>query len=216
MDGLERVHNLRGLLKFCVEATKKEDPTQEVEQAELSEDKKEFLRGVFRDMTVNVIESLAECINTLSQTEKIMDPDCQDLSEQLDAFETVENYCGEIDMANNFHKIGGFEALKICLSSPHDEIVQACCNAIAELAQNNDYCSEKLIEDDFLPKLVSRLSEDNSDGNKKKAMYAISCIARENPVGLQKLSTVLMPYSRLWMARVRRSGSKSASSRRRQ
>ena len=95
------------------------------------------------------------------------------------AFECIDDWIGQIDMANNFHKIGGFHCLKKCLKSPHEVVRCGAANAIAELCQNNPYCQEKIVEDDFLPILMDILANDDKSSCQIKALYAISCVTRE-------------------------------------
>jgi hypothetical protein len=41
------------------------------------------------------------------------------VEEKEEALDRLEDWLGNIDMAVNFHKIGGFPALKQCLASEH-------------------------------------------------------------------------------------------------
>ena len=40
-------------------------------------------------------------------------------------------------MANNFYTLGGFQALRLCLRSPHNSLVAGAMNAIGVIGQNN-------------------------------------------------------------------------------
>ena len=40
-------------------------------------------------------------------------------------------------MANNFYVLGGYQALRLCLGSPHNTLVAGSMNAIGVIAQNN-------------------------------------------------------------------------------
>ena len=112
------------------------------------------------------------------QNPSVQDPNAteEEISQVEYAFECIGDWVGQIDMANNFHKIGGFHCLKKCLKSPHDSLRSEAANAIAELSQNNPYCQEKMVEDEFLPILMDLL--DNDKSSQVKALYAISCITR--------------------------------------
>merc|ERR1719412_355333 len=132
-----------------------------------------------QSMSVDVIKELTDAMKIL-QSPAGQDPNANedDIGQIEYAFECIDDWIGQIDMANNFHKIGGFHCLKKCLKSPHDVIRCGAANAIAELSQNNPYCQEKLVQDDFLPTLMDILANDKSSCQ-IKALYAISCITRE-------------------------------------
>ena len=172
--------DLEGLLKFCMEATQSEDapndPNQTLEN--MNPERRQWLEQALSSMSVDVIKELTEAMKIL-QSPAVQDPnaDQEEISKVEYAFDCIGDWVGQIDMANNFHKIGGFNVLKKCLKSPHDTIRCETANAIAELSQNNPYCQEKLVEDDFLPILMEILSSDKAC--QVKALYAISCITRE-------------------------------------
>ena len=86
---------------------------------------------------------------------------------------------GNIDMAVNFHKIGGFSCLKSCLNCPHPSLRSGASHLIAEISQNNPYCQEKFVTEEFLELLIQQLDEDTDDHCQVKALYGISCIARD-------------------------------------
>ena len=113
------------------------------------------------------------------QSPCVQDPNAteDEISHVEYVFECIGDWVGQIDMANNFHKIGGFHCLKKCLKSPHSSLRCEAANAIAELSQNNPYCQEKMVEEGFLPMLMDILS--NDENCQIKALYAISCITRE-------------------------------------
>ena len=85
------------------------------------------------------------------------------------AFECIDDWIGQIDMANNFHKIGGFHCLKKCLKSPHEVVRCGAANVIAELCQKNPYYQEKIVEDDFLPILMDIFANDDKSSCRIKA-----------------------------------------------
>ena len=70
---------------------------------------------------VDVIKELTEGIKILNGAK---DPQAsqEDIEKIEYAFECISDWVDQIDMANNFHKIGGFESLKTCLKSNHASI----------------------------------------------------------------------------------------------
>ena len=81
-----------------------------------------------------------------------------DIEEAEEAFDAISDWVGNIDMANNFHKIGGFVVLKRCIKcSPHSVIRWNAANTIAELSQNNPYCQQHFVQEGFVQELIDML-----------------------------------------------------------
>ena len=179
--------DLQGLLKFCIEATKAEDAPEDAEAtlAAMDPQRRQWLEQALSGMSVDVIKELTDAIKILNSN-TVQDPNAnEDEIEKIEyVFECIGDWVGQIDMANNFHKIGGFSSLSRCLKSPHASIRNQAANAIAELAQNNPYCQENFVQDGFLDQLFHMLTNDPE--SQVKAMYAISCIIRECPSAQDK------------------------------
>ena len=177
--------DMQGLLKFCLEATKGEDalddPNDTLEAMDPT--RREWLEHSLSSMSVDVIKELTESMKILNSA-KNPNATEEDIEKIEYAFECIGDWVDQIDMANNFHKIGGFECLKTCLKSNHASIRSASANAIAELSQNNLYCQENFVKDNFLPLLLDLITNDHQC--QVKAMYAISCIIRECPLAQEK------------------------------
>jgi len=171
--------DMQGLLKFCIEATKSEDapdnPNDTLESMDPT--RRQWLENALSSMSVDVIKELIEGIKILN-TVKNPNISQDDIEKVEYAFECISDWVDQVDMANNFHKIGGFDSLKICLKSDHASIRSASANTIAELSQNNPYCQENFVKEEFLPILLDMITNDRQC--QVKAMYAISCITRES------------------------------------
>jgi len=174
--------DMPGLLKFCLEATKNEDapaadPNNPIE--EMDPERKKWLEEALTSMTVDFIEQLGNGI-------KILNSNTADLEEKEEVLDSLEDWLGNIDMANNFHKIGGYSCLRSCLLCPHPSLRSGASHLIAEISQNNPYCQEKFVSEGFLDLLVTQLDQDTDEHCQVKALYAISCIARDEPLALSK------------------------------
>eukprot|EP00095_Tigriopus_kingsejongensis_P011716 snap_masked-scaffold452_size166894-processed-gene-0.28 protein:Tk11716 transcript:snap_masked-scaffold452_size166894-processed-gene-0.28-mRNA-1 annotation:"unknown" len=172
--------DLRGLLKFCMETTKNEDAPVHVEGIQsMDPERRKWLEEFLRSSTVDVIEQLTLSITALS-SDSVLDAQVQenDLGDQKLAFEAAGDWVGQVDMANNFHKLGGYQALDICLKSPHSMCRQGGCHLFAELVQNNPYCQEKIVKEEFLPKFLALVESDPDETCRVKALYALSCSIR--------------------------------------
>ena len=70
-------------------------------------------------MSVDVVEQLGNGIKLLLDSSA-------DLETKEEVLDCLEDWLGTIDMACNFHKIGGFIAITQCLASPHASLEQEC------------------------------------------------------------------------------------------
>ena len=110
-------------------------------------ERRRWLEEAIAGMTVDVVKQLAEAIKILGGPAAFdADASDDDLEEIEMAFEAVDDWCGNLDMANNFHKIDGFHVLKkVLLESPHAMARANAANAAAEMAQNNPYCQQNFL-----------------------------------------------------------------------
>lgn len=61
-----------------------------------------------------------------------------------------------------------------CLKSPHPKIRAAGCELLAVLSQHNPYCQQVVLDNEFVPKLLSLLEKDDDNQVAVKALYALS------------------------------------------
>lgn len=80
-----------------------------------------------------------------------------------------------MDTANDFCKIGGLSVLVPALSSEFTKVRSLAASLVAELAQNNPYCQQCLLEANAFPKLIELLSDMETASN---GIHAISCLVR--------------------------------------
>jgi len=174
--------DMPGLLKFCLEATSSEDaPVADPDKVlqEMDPERKKWLEEALNTMAVDFIEQLGNGI-------KILNSDIADLDEKEDVLDKLEDWLGNIDMAVNFHKIGGYSCLKKSLLCPHPSLRSGASHLIAEISHNNPYCQDRFVREGFLELLTDQLDQDSDEHCQVKALYAISCISRDEPVALAK------------------------------
>lgn len=75
---------------------------------------------------------------------------------------------------SDFHKIGGFTILYPCLKSVHPKIRAGGCELLAVLCQNNPYCQQIILDNEFVPKLLNMIENDEDLQVVVKALYALS------------------------------------------
>lgn len=124
-------------------------------------------------MTVDVIELLQKQIKTLEGVDSL--PADADVTQYVGAIETILEHIDQIDIANDFHKIGGFSVIKPCLQSVHSKIRIGACDILAELCQNNPYCQKVVVDQNYIPLLLELLEKEEDNHVAIKILYAISC-----------------------------------------
>ena len=175
--------DMKGLLKFCFEATKAEDAPDISDPEKILRDmdpeQKKWLEEALGSMSVDIVQQLTNGI-------KILNSEAED-EEKEEVLDLLEDWLGSIDMAINFHKIGGFSCLRKCLQSSSPGVRAGACHLMAEISQNNTYCQKKFVSEGFIQLLLQQLDSDSDGQCQVKALYAISCIARESPETLTRL-----------------------------
>lgn len=175
--------NLQELLRLSVEATRTEDVSQNSQFQPMDEERRKFLEEALSMAKGRVTDVLQQAMNTLSNVENLQ---CdQDTSEYDGALEKILEFVDDLDIANDFYKIGGFTIFGPCLVSHHNSIRWRAADIIAELAQNNPFCQQKILECDLFPKLLKMVNSDPAEATRIKALHAVSCIVRGQPMSLE-------------------------------
>lgn len=159
-----------------MDATRAEDAPNPSAYQQMDPERRRFLEEAIRSLTIDVVEQLQAAMNILIEAQASAE-------EQVKAMETVTDFIENIDTANDFYKIGGFCILLPGLQSEHPDVRRGTAELIGELAQNNPFCQQHLLELNVLPKLIELLTDQPSVAN--TALHAISCMIRSYPPGLQ-------------------------------
>uniref|UniRef100_A0A336MNE5 CSON000770 protein n=1 Tax=Culicoides sonorensis TaxID=179676 RepID=A0A336MNE5_CULSO len=168
--------DLQGLLRFAMDATRAEDAPHPSNFQQMDPERRRFLEEAIRSLTIDVVEQIQKAMNILIEGDATVE-------EQVQALETVTDFIENIDTANDFYKIGGFCVLMPGLESTHAEVRQGTAELIGELAQNNPFCQQHLLELNILPKLIELLTDEPNVAN--TALHAISCMIRNYEAGLK-------------------------------
>uniref|UniRef100_A0A182NU06 Nucleotide exchange factor Fes1 domain-containing protein n=1 Tax=Anopheles dirus TaxID=7168 RepID=A0A182NU06_9DIPT len=167
-DQPRQPRNLQGLLKFAMEATKDEDAPHPAQLEALDEERRRFLEEALKSLTVDVVQELEKSMRVL------LEGDSDEA--KAEAIDTVVDYVQDIDTANDFYKVGGFVIIKPGLESSSAEVRSGTLRLVGELAQNNPFCQQHLLELNILARLTELLSDEPSVA--QQAMHAISCMVR--------------------------------------
>lgn len=164
-----------------MDTTKAEDAPGESQLGPLDEERKKFLEDALKSMTVDVMELLHKNVQLLRNTDSLSVD--SDISQYMNAIETILDHVDRIDTAIDFHKIGGFLLFPPCLNSVHAAIRAGACDLLAELSQNNPHCQQVVADTGLIGQLLGLLDRDVDQRVQVKALYALSCNIRENSDG---------------------------------
>lgn len=176
--------DMKGLLRFAMEATAMEDAPSASHFQPMDDERRKFLEDTLKSMTVDLIEVISKSLTTLSGVKDLKQDD--DAEEYEEALETISDIVDNIDLANDFHKMGGFDVLIECLKSSHTSLQWRTAELIAELNQNNPYCQSHSLSSGLLSILLEMVDNGSSEAVRVKALYGVSCIVRDNKEGLKK------------------------------
>ncbi|XP_028170127.1 hsp70-binding protein 1 isoform X2 [Ostrinia furnacalis] len=172
--------NLQGLLRFAMEATKAEDAPGNSDLGPMDEERRKFLEEALKSLTVNLAEVLQNAIRVLTNQERIRSIKQNDTvpEDVVSSFNNLLMFIDDIDVANDFYKMGGFAIFPVCLGCENDEVRVNACWVLGELCQNNPYCQARALECGLLDVLLS-LAQTEQGTALAKCLYAISCLCRE-------------------------------------
>lgn len=184
--------NLQGLLQMSVEAGSAAEGPAPSEP--MSEERKAWLRDALAEIgkgQMDEVEQMKKCLAILRQEgmtdrEGVEERDEEDEDERESAFEILSDLCENLDNARDLMILGG---LDLCLSQylchAQSGLRWRAAELIASCAQNMPQVQIHLLSIGALPKLLQLIDSDPHPTVKVKALYAVSCLIREQEAGLQ-------------------------------
>nr|XP_046272309.1 hsp70-binding protein 1 [Scatophagus argus] len=186
--------NLQGVLQLAVEAGSAAEGPAPIEP--MSEERKMWLREALAEITkgqMDEVEQMKQCLAILRQEgishrerEGDEDRDEEDEDERESAFEILSELCENLDNARDLMILGGLE---LCVSQylchTQSGLRWRAAELIASCAQNMPQVQVHLLSIGALPKLLQLTDSDTHPTVRVKALYAVSCLVREQEAGLQ-------------------------------
>lgn len=162
----------------------------------MSEERKEWLREALAHVCkgqMDEVEQMKQCLAVLrkegmseqeKEGEEEMDEEEED--ERESAFEMLSELCENMDNARDLMSLGG---LDLCVSQylchAQSGLRWRAAQLIASCAQNMPEVQVHLLSIGTLPKLLQLTDSDPHPTVRVKALYAVSCLVREQEAGLQ-------------------------------
>ena len=145
----------------------------------MSEDTKEWLSGALSsvaklstDIANEMKEHLANISLLLEST-----PDPKTRQEINEIMEEISQLVDDLDLAQDFVKMGGHTVLLKCLQ--YEQLMKGSCEILATITQNNPMVQKIILQANLIPTYLSLLSDQSlEEAIKKKVLYALSCLCR--------------------------------------
>ncbi|KAG8434101.1 hypothetical protein GDO86_012465 [Hymenochirus boettgeri] len=174
--------NLQGLLQMAIEAGTQSDNTYQLEQ--MSEERRQWLQeamsGTFAGQA-DEVKMIKECLQELSRETDNGEGE----EEREQALELLADLCENLDNASDFCKLGGMNLLLTrYLNCPKAELRWRSADLIGICSQNVPFVQEMALNLGAIRNLLQLLDFDCNDQVRIKALFAISCLVREQEVGL--------------------------------
>jgi len=87
-----------------------------------------------------------------------------------------------LDVAADFVKLGGIQLIKSDLNSTLDELRASVAMTLGSAMQNNPDVQKAVLDINLLPTFLRLLATDSSLLVKQRALYALSCLVRNQPL----------------------------------
>ncbi|XP_034394438.1 hsp70-binding protein 1 [Cyclopterus lumpus] len=184
--------NLQGVLQLAVDVGSAPEGPDSFQP--MSEERKIWLRDALADVCkgqMDEVEQIKRCLAVLrreemSEKEGEDERDEEDEDERVTAFEILSELCENLDNARDLMTLGGLE---LCISQylchAQSGLRWRAAQLIAFCAQNMPQVQVYLFSTGVLPKLLQLTDSDPDSTVRVKALYAVSCLIREQEEGLQ-------------------------------
>ncbi|XP_072530605.1 hsp70-binding protein 1 isoform X2 [Salminus brasiliensis] len=185
--------NLQGVLRLAVGAGSASDgPTA---NEPMSQERLEFLRGALAEVCkgqMDEVEQMKRCVSVLLRDEGEMEGEGGDEEEEEEdereaALELLSDLCENLDNARDLMKMGGLDVcVSQCLCHSEAGVRWRAAQLIASCAQNMPEVQEYLLQQGALKTLLQLTDHDAHPTVRVKALYAVSCLVREQEAGLRE------------------------------
>lgn len=180
--------NLQGLLQMAITAGSEEpDPPPEPMSEERRQWLQEAMSAAFRGQREEV-EQMKNCLRVLSQAAPPTAGEAELATDQQDregALELLADLCENMDNAADFCQLSGMHLLVgRYLEAGAAGLRWRAAQLIGTCSQNVAAIQEQVLGLGALRKLLRLLDRDSCDTVRVKALFAISCLVREQEAGL--------------------------------
>lgn len=134
-------------------------------------EKKKWLEDALNNISIDPNAEMSKCIKCLKEED--------DIERKLEALGTLRDWCEDMNFAIDLHKMKGYEIIPLLLKHTSPDIRALTCDLVGTCAQNNEYSQETFVSSKIILLMLKTLENDQDKNVKIKALFAISCIARD-------------------------------------
>ncbi|XP_069494318.1 hsp70-binding protein 1 [Ambystoma mexicanum] len=182
--------NMQGLLHMAIEAGAGEHDSNVASQ--MTEERRKWLQEAMSTAfqgQVDEVQQMKDCLAHLQRVTGGGDEDAEEQQEEEErkerALEMLADLCENLDNAADFCKLNGMQFLvEHYLDRPEAGLRSATAHLIGTCSQNVPFVQEHVLSLGAMGKLLRLLDKDSSEAVRTKALFAISCIVREQEAGL--------------------------------
>lgn len=188
--------NMQDLLRLAIEtqegASSSSGATPPAPQP-MDQNRQEWLTGAMSQLADPVAE-MKKGIEIIGRA--IADSNSSGMTDEVETglastLDVLIDYVGSIDYANDFNKLGGLSLFVPLLDMNITEIKIKACELFAEIVQNNPKAQSNAIEAGLMPVFTHLLDADSDNNVRVKALYALSCLVRDNPEAQHRFDSEL-------------------------
>ncbi|XP_077358738.1 hsp70-binding protein 1 isoform X2 [Festucalex cinctus] len=183
--------NLQGVLQLAIDASSGAEGPDPVEP--ISVERSAWLREALADVCkgqMDEVEQMKQCLAILNKDEingeGDREEDEEDEDERESVFELLSDLCENLDNARDLMVLGG---LDVCVSKylchAQSRLRWSAAHLTATCAQNMPPVQDHLLKISALPKLLQLTDSDPHPTVRVKALYAVSCLVREQDAGME-------------------------------
>lgn len=155
----------------------------------MSQERIEFLRGALSEVCkgqLDEVEQMKQCVSVLLQDKGEGREDEEVEDEKEAALEMLCDLCDNLDNARDLMKLGGLEVcVSRCVCHTEAGVRWRAAELLACCAQNMPEVQLYLLQQGALQTLLHLTDHDTHPTVRVKALYAVSCLVREQEVGLR-------------------------------
>ncbi|KAF0302559.1 Hsp70-binding protein 1 [Amphibalanus amphitrite] len=165
----DQVRDMQGLLRLSIQHGTAEpaDPG-----APMDDERRQFLAAAMHHASSAIADALRTALAALAET---------DTERQLAALRVLRDHVDQVDVANDFEKMGGLAAVQPLLASADGEIRAEAAGVLGDMVQNNPQCQRAALAAGLLPQLLKVVQADPEPVPRVTALQAVSGLLRHYP-----------------------------------
>lgn len=176
-----RARNLEQLLQRTI-ALQQEPNSHAHGESNLTEEDRVWLSNALSGAFSDPSKEMMKIVHAISSTLNRSPLGSDELEEVVEWGECLQDLVEDINVANDFYKVGGLDLIKVCLDRDESELRGLGCQLIGDLTQNNEAGQNAVLSHPSLfDKCMSLVASQQQSANVRiKAFYAISSTMRES------------------------------------